>query len=163
MVSTPSAMATLSRWPTFISVGAMGLGVQLVTLVTLTEALGLDYLAATALAVEVAILHNFEWHERWTWSDRSDRGGRWRRLAWFNLVSGTLSITGNVGFTGLYATTLEIHYLPANLMAIASCSLVNFLANDRFVFRQAAPTDLAIGAPEASASPRRCSSISCVR
>jgi putative flippase GtrA len=153
-------MTLLRRWPTFISVGAMGTGVQLVTLVVLTEALDLDYLVATALAVEVAILHNFVWHERWTWGDRMDRRGRGRRLAWFNLVSGTLSITGNVVFTGLYATSFGIHYLPANLMAIMSCALVNFLVNERFVFRQVAYADAAVTIPEAPGAPKPCSSTS---
>ena len=35
------------------------------------------------LAVEAAILHNFLWHERWTWSDRAAAGRRLDRLAAF--------------------------------------------------------------------------------
>ena len=114
----------------------MGVAVQLAVLVSLTEALGLNYLVATVLAVESAILHNFVWHERWTWRDR-DRGshGRWERLAWFNLVTGALSISTNVVFTALYVSTFGIHYAVANMLAIASCSLLTFIANDRFVFR----------------------------
>ena len=53
----------------------------------------------------------------------------------FNAVSGTVAITANVVFTALYATLFGIHYLFANMMAVASCSFVNFLANDRLVFR----------------------------
>ncbi len=114
----------------------MGVAVQLTVLLSLTEALGLNYLVATVLAVESAILHNFVWHERWTWRDR-DTGihGRWTRLAWFNLVTGALSISTNVVFTALYVSTLGIHYAMANLMAIATCSLLTFVASDRFVFR----------------------------
>ena len=114
----------------------MGVAVQLVTLVSLTEALGLNYLVATMLAVETAILHNFVWHEHWTWRDR-DPGtqGRWTRLAWFNLVTGALSISSNLVLTALYVNALGIHYAIANLMAIATCSLLTFVANDRFVFR----------------------------
>ena len=97
----------------------------------------LHYLVATGLAVEVTVLHNFLWHERWTWRDRiqSRSHGRLSRLARFNLVAGTLAIVGNVGFTGLYASALDIHYTLANLLAIASCSLMSFAANDRWVFR----------------------------
>lgn len=131
----------LRRWLAFNAVGAMGVAVQLVTLVALTEAAGLDYRVATVLAVETAILHNFLWHERWTWRDRVSAGpGPWARLAWFNLLTGTLSISANVVFTTLYVSALDIHYTLANLLAIASCSLLNFIANDRFVFRvRAAP------------------------
>lgn len=126
----------LRRWLVFNTVGLVGVAVQLSALAAGTELLRLDYRAATALAVEAAIVHNFAWHERWTWRDRHvGRRGRWIRLARFNAVSGTVSITANVVFTALYVTMFGVHYLCANLMAIASCSLVNFLANDRLVFR----------------------------
>ncbi len=126
----------LRRWVVFNVVGIAGVGVQLLALVAGAELLRLDYRVAAALAVEAAILHNFVWHERWTWRDRSGRRpGRWTRLVRFNAVSGTVSITANVVFTALYATMFGIHYLFANMMAIASCSLANFLANDHLVFR----------------------------
>lgn len=57
------------------------------------------------------------------------------RVVRFNAVLGTVSITASVVFTALYATMFGIHYLFANMMAIASFSLANFLANDRLVFR----------------------------
>ena len=126
----------MRRWLAFNVVGTLGVAVQLTVLVSLTGGLGLNYLVATVLAVESAVLHNFVWHERWTWRDRASGGlGRWKRLAWFNLVTGTLSISANVVFTALYASTFGVHYALANLLAIASCSLLNFIANDRFVFR----------------------------
>lgn len=126
----------LRRWLVFNAVGTMGVGVQLAVLLSLTEGLGLNYLVSTVLAVESAILHNFVWHEHWTWRDRSPGiRGRWTRLAWFNLVTGTLSISSNVVFTALYVSTFGVHYAIANLMAIATCSLLTFVASDRLVFR----------------------------
>jgi putative flippase GtrA len=116
------------------------MGVQLATLVTLREAGGFDYLVATAFAVEVAILHNFIWHERWTWGDRGDRDGRWQRLAAFNAVSAALAIPGNLVFTALFAAQLNLHYVPANVLAVASCSLLTFLGHDRLVFVTGHPT-----------------------
>ena len=114
----------------------MGIAVQLVALVVLTEVAGLHYRIATVLAVETAILHNFVWHERWTWRDRTFGGSRaWTRLARFNLLTGTLSISANVVFTTLYVSTFGVHYALGNLMAIATCSLLTFIANDRLVFR----------------------------
>ena len=127
----------LARWMTFNSVGVVGMGVQLGALVALTEWLGLHYLFSTGIAVEAAILHNFVWHEYWTWRDRSvgDRRGRWTRFARFNLLNGLVSIGGQLLFTGLYAKMFGIHYAAANLLAIATGSLVNFIVNDRLVFR----------------------------
>ena len=85
------------------------------------------------------------------------RGGRWGRLARFNLVTSTVSIVGTVLFTGLYSTSLGLHYVVANVMATASVSLVNFVANDRLVFHQKERTDMK---PSASrAATRRMSSI----
>ena len=70
------------RWVKFNAVGIIGVGVQLVVLTVLTSGLDLHYLPATFLAVESAVLHNFMWHERWTWRDRTrgPKGGWIGRL-----------------------------------------------------------------------------------
>jgi putative flippase GtrA len=68
----------IQRPARFAVVGAIGVVVQLGTLEALT-ALGCHYLWATGLAVEVAVLHNFMWHQRFTWRDRG--GSRLPRLA----------------------------------------------------------------------------------
>ena len=130
----------LRRWATFNVVGIMGVGVQIITLSILLGWSIMDYLPATALAVEAAVLHNFVWHERWTWVDRttSHDSGRLARLLRFNLTIGVLSIGQNLFFMELLVGWLEIHFLLANLMAIAGCSVVNFVASDRLVFRAAA-------------------------
>ena len=138
----------LARWVTFNSVGVVGIGVQLGALVALTEWLGLHYLFSTGIAVEAAIVHNFVWHEYWTWRDRSvrDGQGRWMRFARFNLLNGLVSLGGQLLFTGLYAKTLGIHYAAANLLAIATGSLVNFVVNDRLVFRGGRGPSRSVGA-----------------
>ncbi len=124
------------RWATFNTVGALGFVLQLGILVGLTEYVHLHYLAGASIAVEAAILHNFFWHDRWTW--RAHTSGkpheRWKRLARFNLVSIALSMTGQLLFTSLYVEILGVHYLSASIWAIASCSLLNFVVNDRVVF-----------------------------
>jgi putative flippase GtrA len=63
-------VATLVRWCKFNLVGAVGILVQFGVLFLLKSVLHFNYLAATALAVEVAVVHNFFWHERYTWADR---------------------------------------------------------------------------------------------
>ena len=54
----------------FYTVGAAGIVVQLAVFTAFTRGLNAPYLLATAIAVELAILHNFYWHERWTWAER---------------------------------------------------------------------------------------------
>jgi putative flippase GtrA len=63
--------ATLVRWCKFNLVGAVGICVQFGVLFLLKSVVHFNYLAATALAVEAAVVHNFLWHERYTWADRT--------------------------------------------------------------------------------------------
>src|SRR5207237_8971860 len=65
-----SGRTTAARWLKFNAVGGIGMLVQLGTLAVLTNGLRVNYLLATALAVEAAVIHNFLWHERFTWADR---------------------------------------------------------------------------------------------
>jgi len=95
------------------------------------------YLPATALAVEGAVLHNFFWHECWTWADRTslNRSAILRRLARFNLTTGAVSVASNLGLMKVWVDTLNLHYFLANLLAITVTSIVNFLLSDRFVYK----------------------------
>jgi len=98
--------------------------------------LEVHYLLATGLAVESAVLHNFVWHERWTWRDRrtAKRSRVWGRLIRFHLANGALSLLGNLVFMRILVESGGLDYLPANLASIALCSVLNFLVSDRFVF-----------------------------
>jgi len=126
------------RWIKFNLVGAIGVVVQLVALALLTS-MGVNYLAATALAVEAAVLHNFVWHEHFTWADRASLTPRqWlSRLVRFNLTTGVISIAGNLLLMRLFSGQLHIPVLIANLLAIATCSLANFVVSHLLVFRSA--------------------------
>jgi putative flippase GtrA len=151
---------TLIRWGKFNLVGATGIGVQFTALFLLKNALHFQYLVATAIAVEAAVLHNFVWHERFTWADRisPDRTERttmqsphsietnvgwnllglspsfFRRLWRFHLANGTVSILGNLAMMRILVGSAHVNYLMANVIAIAVCSLANFLLSDQWVF-----------------------------
>jgi putative flippase GtrA len=129
--------SSLRRWIVFNGVGALGFVVQLAALTLLLGVLKWGYVPATTLAVEIAVIHNFFWHERWTWADRVDPG--WLRIARrflrFNLSNGALSIVGNLILMRLFLHTFALHYLVANTLSIAVCAILNFIASDRFVFR----------------------------
>jgi len=124
-------------WLKFNAVGIIGVGVQLSALAILRTGLGVDYLVATFLAVEAAVLHNFIWHERWTWVERTQQkpGGVIGRIFRFHLANGLISIAGNLVLMWLFVSRLHLHYFLANLIAIGTCSIVNFFASDRLVFR----------------------------
>jgi len=122
------------RWLKFNFVGGIGIGVQLAVLTALKTALHLGYLWATALAVQAAVIHNFFWHERFTWKDREKTTSPLVRFVKFNLTNGLLSILGNLGLMKVLVGIFRLNYLASNLVAIALCSLANFLISDSFVF-----------------------------
>jgi putative flippase GtrA len=122
-----------ARWLKFNAVGALGICIQLAVLALLRSGLGMNYLLATGLAVEVTVVHNFFWHEKFTWSDRKTRD-RFTRLLKFNLTTGFFSVAGNVAFIKLLVVTAGLNYLFANVISIAACSVINFFLNDRVVF-----------------------------
>lgn len=125
----------LGRWLRFNAVGAIGIVVQTGALALLKGALKMDYLVATALAVETAVLHNFVWHERWTWKDRTaSHRGALGRLVRFNLSNGLISIVVNLVFMRVLAGRFHFPYMAANFIGIAAGSLANYLASDRLVF-----------------------------
>lgn len=98
--------------------------------------LGAHYLAATAIAVELTVLHNFWWHERWTWRDRpADPRIRLHRLWRFHATNGLVSLIGNLVLMRLLVGLAGMPPLAANLLAVLTCSLINFTASDRLVFR----------------------------
>jgi dolichol-phosphate mannosyltransferase len=124
------------RWLKFNAVGAVGAAAQLAALGIFHGLLRLDYLTATALAVEAAALHNFVWHERWTWRDCTDPGGGvLTRLLRFNLSAGLVSILTNLASMRWLVGTHHAQYLMANLVSIAAGSVANFFLSDLFVFR----------------------------
>jgi putative flippase GtrA len=126
------------RWLKFNLVGGIGVAVQLSALALFRSGLHLDYLLATGLAVEAAVIHNFLWHERFTWRDRP-ASGAWHsltRFARFNMTNGAVSILGNLAIMRVLVGELRMNYVIANLMAVTACSVANFLLSDRVVFER---------------------------
>ncbi|MGA7909619.1 MAG: GtrA family protein [Candidatus Sulfotelmatobacter sp.] len=131
-------MQTFLRWWRFNLVGAIGIAVQLAALFLLKSVFHFNYLAATAVAVEAAVVHNFVWHEQFTWADRVQTA--WRtslpRLARFNLTTGGVSLAGNLALMKVMVGLGHMNYFAANAIAIALCSVLNFLVSDEWVFEE---------------------------
>jgi len=128
----------LLRWLKFNLVGGIGIVVQFASLILLKSVFHFHYLAATVVAVEAAVVHNFVWHEQFTWSDRVQTSRRQSlpRFARFNLTTGAVSILGNVALMKVIVGYGGINYLLANALAIALCSLANFLVSEEWVFAE---------------------------
>lgn len=152
------------RFLRFSAAGLAGFVIQVAAL-TVLVACGVNYLVAAALAVELAILVNFVWHEHWTWKDcipsgaysaygaygpptaRSRRSSLdfWRakadakavmgRLLRYNAFTALTSIVGSVAITGLLVESLAFPAVIANIISVVTLGLVNFVGADKLVFR----------------------------
>jgi putative flippase GtrA len=128
------------RWLRFNAVGLAGALVQLACLALLIYGAGMHYLPAALLSVEAAVLHNFAWHQRWTWKDRPlAAGGGWAARFWrFQALNGAVSLAVNSGAMLALAGTAGFHPVAAGLLGIVLASFVNFAASHALVFRRAA-------------------------
>lgn len=134
-MSLPSSLWV--RFLRFNAVGAAGIGVQLGALAVLKSGFGLHYMWATTLAVEAAVLHNFFWHLKWTWRDRSTDatiGDNFNRLWKFHLGNGAVSLVVNLALMRILVGSFGMNYLAGNLLAIAAGGVANFLVSERLVF-----------------------------
>jgi dolichol-phosphate mannosyltransferase len=135
-----------NRWIRFNGIGALGAGVQLAVLGALTRLTTIHYLWATVVAVEATVLHNFCWHARWTWRDRPSptRLDLYHRLGRFQLTNGLISIAGNLLLMRVFAGTLGMDTVAANIVSVLICSLANFAASEWLVFRRAVAAAVAL-------------------
>jgi putative flippase GtrA len=131
--SSPRPPKLSRRFARFSAVGAGGVVVQAAILAILLRVTGIHYLAATALAVEAAVLHNFAWHRRWTWADRP-ASRIIVTLFRFNATTGAVSLIGNLVLMLLFVGAMNMNAQIANLITIAVCSFLNFALADRLVF-----------------------------
>src|SRR5437667_5070083 len=112
----------------FNLVGVIGFALQSAALfVLMHSAHPLGYLAATAVAVELAVLSNFVWHQRWTWKDRpsATTGETLRRLVKFNITNGAVSITGNLVFMSLLVGRFGLPITIAYVTSVSACAICN--------------------------------------
>jgi putative flippase GtrA len=119
----------VTQWLRFNLVGVIGAAVQLAMLSVLAN-MGWNLYAATAVAVEVALLHNYVWHVRWTWRDR--RPSLWR----FHLANGLTSLVANLLWMRLLHGLFGLPTIAANLLGIVLTSVINYSVGNRWVFKQ---------------------------
>ena len=118
-------------------VGISGLFVNSLVLWMITDGLNWPYQLGGLIAIQIAIINNYIWNRRFTWRDRlkTEKFDRfWSAMGQFTLVSW---FAGSINWVLLIALTelLHLHYMLSNLMAILVASVINYLANDQWTFR----------------------------
>jgi len=113
----------------FLIVGTGGLLVNNAVLFVLHGLLGIALLAATVVAVEAAIMHNYVLNELWTFKGKRLSA---RRFAHFSLVT-LIAFAINVGIVQALAW-IGLFYLLANLVGIAAGFAVNLVASSMWIW-----------------------------
>lgn len=128
-------MVTPIRFLRFNLVGLAGFALQLSVLKVLISAFEWPPVGAVVVAVEAAVLHNFFWHQVWTWPDRiTDSRGVWLRFLRFHGANGLVSLAGNATFTWAGIGWFRMPPLVANGTAVGLCASINCWLGDRWVF-----------------------------
>jgi putative flippase GtrA len=125
----------IRRWGVFNLVGMGGFILQIGAIAFLTRTCGWSSIAATAVGLELAALHNFFGHSRWTWGERpagtvhgwAVRYGRYQ-------VAKTASLLMNLVITILIVSFAHLPAELANTLAVLLCALPNYLVAERLVF-----------------------------
>ena len=135
-------MNTVIRWGKFNLVGAIGMVVQLAALALFNRLVLGHYLFATAAAIEIAVLHNFVWHVRFTWRDRRENSALLSQLVRFHFSNGLVSMLGNLVLMRILVHEAHLQLLVSNSIAILCCSIVNFCLGDHWAFATRAQAGL---------------------
>lgn len=155
----PARLQPMARWRfiKFGLVGASGTVINIAVLYLAQEFLfrqivdfhsRLNY--SIALAITLATISNFYWNRRLTWRDRQGDAHPSALVLFAKYVmAAALSIALQSLLTKWLA--MHMHYIVANLVAIALASVCNFVANDRMTFRKRRTAGAA--APESHDKP----------
>jgi len=128
-----SSVGATRRPLRYLAVATLGAALQ-AGVVIAASAVGCSPVAATVIGIEAAILHNFAWHDRWTWGDRDRREPRVVRLVRYNAALAGTSLAVGAGVTWMVVAGLGWGVLPANAVAVAVAALANYIASDRVLF-----------------------------
>jgi dolichol-phosphate mannosyltransferase len=114
-------------------VGATGYAVNLAVFTLLVHAAGVDYKLAAVAAFVVALTNNFAWNRAWTFSDASG-GHAGFQAARFCVVS-LVAFGFNLLVLFALVEWLSMAKVPAQAIAIAAATPLNFLGNKLWSFR----------------------------
>ena len=121
----------------FGAVGFSGLLVNMFLLWFFKEIIGLYYMIASLISIELSVINNFVWNDLWTWGDRAKTGGwgYFRRLLKYNLSASVAAVIGNLIVLAAFKEYFGWNYLLANLAGIGVGIIINYVVNDRWTFR----------------------------
>ena len=117
------------RFARFCTVGGIGAVLNLATLYWLTQ-LGMYYLLAGAIAIEVGLLSNFALNKSWTFKDRGVKGVRYAVSALGrDHVVRLVGIALNLAVLWLLSGLFGLYYLTSQLIGLIIAMVWNYGGN----------------------------------
>jgi len=119
-------------------VGLSGVLVNIGFLYLFTEYMGLYYIIASVVAIEISILNNFLLNDYWTFSLRDEvdsfTHNRFQRFLSFQCVS-IVGFIINIGILYTLTENFGIYYLVSNLIGIVIVFFWNYLINRHITWK----------------------------
>ena len=121
------------RFRRFLTVGAVGLMVNQVSLAFLHDMVGIAVVMASPVAILLSMVVTFVLNEHWTWHDRGSGRVMSRAMTYVPINLGGLMINWGI----LYYLNAEhgVHYLAANLIGAGVAAVWNFSLNHAITWR----------------------------
>lgn len=129
---------------TFALVGGSGVVVNLGLYLALSRGLSFPLELASALAIELSIISNFVLNNAFTFRRRNPTNCLGKRFLRFHLAAGA---AGFLNFTTFFLLVrgLGLWDIPANLIGIACATVINYVLNSRWTWKEAALDDIFAG------------------
>jgi len=121
------------RFQRFLTVGAVGLGVNLAALFVLHEILPLRLVVASPVAIMISMAVTFILNELWTWHDRGS--GRVIHRAALYVPINTVGLIINWQLALFLEGRADLHYLFAQLVGAGVAAVWNFALNNFVTWR----------------------------
>jgi len=121
--------------PKFICVGVVGGVVNCVLLSSLVTRLHWHHLLASAVAIQIAVVHNFIWHDRWTFKDRREHS-RWLTRFWNYELVAFASMLINWLLLAILVDGGHQPLMTANLIGIAFGAVINFAVSKLWTWKR---------------------------
>jgi len=123
---------------TFIKYGIVGISgtiISMSVLYTLTDIFNIYYLISGLIAIEISLLNNFFWNDRWTFLHNNNMNSVHIRLIDYHIVSLAGALI-NIMFLYILTSWIGLYYLLSNLIAIMGVFIINYIINTRITWKE---------------------------
>lgn len=107
----------------------------MVVLYTFTDIFNIYYLLSGIAAIELSLLNNFFWNDRWTFSNNDHAKSFTSRLGNYHVISLSGAVL-NIMFLYVFTSILGFYYLLSNIMAICCVFILNYFVNTHITWKE---------------------------